>query len=46
LLVKINISTIAKEFLKRTLKVDKNSRMDILELEEFKFGQTTGNVLA
>lgn len=26
--------------------MDKNSRMDLEELEEFRFGQGTGNILA
>lgn len=35
----------AKEFLRRTLRLDKATRMDLEELSEFSFGMN-GNILA
>jgi hypothetical protein len=37
---------VAKDFLRKTLKVDKQSRMDLDELANFSFGSGTGNILA
>ena len=40
-----NISAQSKEFLVKTLKVDKSSRMGPDELKEFNFRGSSGNVL-
>ena len=45
LLVKLNISSISKEFLRKTLRTDKNSRMNIEELSNFSF-ESSSNILA
>ena len=45
LVTKLSVSSISKEFLKKTLKFDKHSRMTLDELSDFSFGHN-GNILA
>lgn len=36
----MNFGTVSKEFLRRTLKIDKNARIDLEELTAFNFTNT------
>lgn len=44
ILVKMNVGTASKEFLRRTLKIDKTARMDLDELISYSF--TNSPILA
>lgn len=45
LINRLSVGNPTKDFLRRTLRVDKTTRMDLEELTDFSFG-TSGNILA